>query len=360
MGSERVSSASGQIIISRDTARLWSVLSGVLLVATDLHGDNESYRRIRDRFVDLHAHGEVAGLVFTGDLIHREAGGEDASLDMLLDVMRLKAEYGDGILYLLGNHELPHIYGTTLARGEIEYTPPFENDLQDSGLRDRVRKFFSGLPFYLRTAAGVSLAHAGAAPATANLQNTGSDLSGLLFRWDHSLLLAQAEDFINLNDREHLRASLAALWGSAAPAPRSSGAQTPFYADLVHHYLGITEADDPHYDDLLRGYLVSRSPAYDLLWEALFTRCERQYGKAYPAILQATLESLSAGFVRQTALVSGHMAATGGYQVVARQQLRLVSGPHAAKKSDRKLLRLDAARPIDGMETLVEGLISVW
>lgn len=330
------------ITVSRDTPRLWSVLNGVLLVATDLHGDNQVYRQIRDLFIEQHARGEVDGLVFTGDLIHREPGGEDASLDILLDVMRLKAEYGDGILYLLGNHEMPHIYGTTLARGKVEYTPPFEADLQDSGLREMVRKFFGGLPFYLRTAAGVSLAHAGASAPSANPEQ-----AGLLYRWDHSLLLAQAEDYLTQSDRERTRAALASVW------------QSPSYEALVKHYMGIEAPDDPHYDDLLRGYLLSRSPAYDLLWDALFTHCERQYGKDYPAILRATLDGFSTGFVRQSLLVSGHMAAPGGYQVVAGQQLRLVSGAHAAKPAERRLLRFDAARPVNSMDELVNGLIPV-
>jgi hypothetical protein len=324
------------------------VLNGVLLVATDLHGDNETYRRIRDRFVDLQARGEVDGLVFTGDLIHSEPGSEDASLDMLLDVMRLKAEYGDGILYLLGNHEMPHIYATTLARGEVDYTSPFEADLQDSGLRDMVRKFFSELPFYLRTAAGVSLAHAGAAPVTANPEN-----AGLLFRWDHDLLLAQADDIISRSDLPRLRTALAALWQG------SSEQQAPAYAELVRQFLGVTDNGDPHFDDLLRGYLVTRSPAYDILWQALFTSCERQYGNEYPGMLKATLATFSAGFVRQKYLVSGHMPASGGYQVVDGRQLRVVSGAYPDKKIERKLLRFDAANPIRGMDTLVNGLMPV-
>lgn len=334
--------AAGRVTVSRDMPRLWSVLEGVLLVATDLHGDNDAYRRIRDLFVDQHARGQADGLVLTGDLIHREPGGEDASLDILLDVMRMKAEYGDAFLYLLGNHEMPHIYGTTLARGDVDYTPAFEADLQESGLREMARKFLGELPFYLRTAAGVSIAHAGAAPVTADPQQ-----AALLFRWDHNLLLAQAGDLLQRSDRARLRAALASLW------------RMPSYDALAAHYLGVTEEYDPHYDDLLRGYLVSRSPAYDTLWQALFTTCERQYGKDYPSILNATLDVLSAGFVRQNFLVSGHMMAPGGVQVVAERQLRLVSGVHAPKAGDRKLLRFDAAQPIERMESLLQGIITI-
>ena len=56
---------------------------------------------------------------------------------------------------------MPHIYGVSLAKGDIEFTPRFEHVLGDH--RARVLAFFESLPFYVRTAAGVMLAHAGPA-----------------------------------------------------------------------------------------------------------------------------------------------------------------------------------------------------
>jgi hypothetical protein len=77
--------------------------------------------------LDLHAKGHTDCLIFTGDLIHRESPTvPDHSLEIVLDVLALQATYGEAVIYLCGNHELPHIYGFGLSKGAVEYTPGFE------------------------------------------------------------------------------------------------------------------------------------------------------------------------------------------------------------------------------------------
>lgn len=116
--------------------RLWSLTAGVAMVVTDLHGDWDAYRRYRDRFVDLQATGRVDHLILTGDLIHRETTSEpDDSLKIVLDVLALREVYGSSVIYLCGNHEMPHLYGISLARGNRLYTPDFEAALSRSGRR---------------------------------------------------------------------------------------------------------------------------------------------------------------------------------------------------------------------------------
>ena len=101
---------------------------GTAMVVTDLHGAWDVYHSLRDRFLEQHEKGKIDRLIICGDLIHGEGSDEtDSSLEMLLDVMSLQVELGsDTIIMLLGNHELPHIYGLSLARGPIQYTPGFE------------------------------------------------------------------------------------------------------------------------------------------------------------------------------------------------------------------------------------------
>jgi hypothetical protein len=143
--------------------RLWSLEAGVAMVVTDLHGDWDAYARYRDRFVTLHTARQADCLIFMGDLIHREPGaGPDRSLDIVLDILKLQERYSDALLYLCGNHELPHLYGFVLGKGRTEYTPGFEVALSQSGRRADVLELFESLPFFIRTAAGVSIAHAGA------------------------------------------------------------------------------------------------------------------------------------------------------------------------------------------------------
>ncbi|MEM7029132.1 MAG: hypothetical protein AAF629_06030, partial [Chloroflexota bacterium] len=119
-------------------------------------GDWDAYCRYRDRFMAEYQTGNIQYLVFLGDLIHRDSPPEqDKSVEMVLDVIRLQQSHPQAIIYLCGNHELAHIYNTSLARGSYVYTAQFEAQLGDH--RTDVIRFFEGLPFFVRTKAGCLL-----------------------------------------------------------------------------------------------------------------------------------------------------------------------------------------------------------
>ncbi len=326
--------------------RLWSLEEGQAMVVTDLHGDWEAYCRYRDRFVDLQTSGQADYLIFTGDLIHAEAAIEpDRSLDIVLDVLALRAAYGPAIIYLCGNHELPHIYGISLSKGSRVYTPAFEAALSSDSCRAAVIDLFNSLPFYLRTRSGVTLTHAGAA---APLSDSGNALK--VFQWSHQNLLDWAEEFINREGAASLRDGYARL-------------QQADYEALARFYLAVSGPADSRYNDLLRGFIASNHPTFNnLLWPALFTRCEQEYGPAdYKVFLAALLQELSRDFFPQRVLVAGHVPVDKGYRVVAEQHLRLASGIHAGRSSkDRRYLLFDTARPIQGAKELQAGLNSLY
>jgi hypothetical protein len=176
--------------LTKSYPRLWTLDSGVVMVVTDLHGDWEAYARCRDRFVDLHATGKADLLLLAGDLIHREPGeGPDQSVDIVLDILALRDAFADAVIALCGNHELPHFYSIVLGKGETIYSSPFEAALSASGRRADVLECFDVLPFYLRTVAGVSLAHAGAFPGIADLANTLFNLDHDAVRWNYKAIL---------------------------------------------------------------------------------------------------------------------------------------------------------------------------
>lgn len=326
--------------LQKNFPRLWTIEAGVVMVVTDLHGDWEIYRRYRDRFISLHSRGQTDYLIFTGDLIHRGDQGPDQSLDIVLDVIALHAEYGPAVMYLCGNHELPHIYSIILSRGETLYTPPFEAAMSRGRHTDRVLALFRSLPFYVRTRAGVAITHAGA-PSVIARPGQGQKL----FNWSHQALLQWAEEIIAGEDVEALRAGYARL--NHAP-----------YNVLARHYLAVSDPADPRYDNLLRGMFATQHPLFDsLLWPALFTRCEQEYGLAdYAIFLDALLQELSADYHAQQVLVTGHIPLRGEYRIVARRHLRLAGGLHAASPAKRRYLLFDAAEPVSGPEALVRGL----
>jgi hypothetical protein len=127
------------------------------------------------------------------------------------------------------------------------------------------------------------------------------------------------------------------------------------YNEMARYYLSVTGPDDPRYDDLLIGFVAGSQPDFELLWAALFNRNEQEYGRDYGIFLDVLLEGLSDGYHRQEVLVTGHIRCKGGYAVVADRQLRLASGPHALPRRSARCLLFDVARPVRGVNELVEG-----
>jgi Icc-related predicted phosphoesterase len=316
------------------------------MIITDLHGDWDAYRRYRDRFVDLQAGGRADYLIFTGDLIHAESStAADHSLKIVLDVLTLQATYGQAIIYLCGNHELPHIYGFGLAKGAREFTPAFEAALSSGSDRSAVIGLLQSLPFYLRTAAGVSLTHAGAAPGLTDRQSARK-----LFTWDHLAQLAHVDSILADQDMPTLRRAYAKL----------SGAES--YEVLAQYYLAVEGPDDPRYDDLLRGALVTTKTDFQLLYTALFTKCEQEYDlPKYSKMLAGLLRHLSIDYVPQRVLVAGHMNIRNkGYRIVTPRHLRLASGIHATPRKAARYLLFDTAQPVADIEDLLAGLNTVY
>ena len=331
-----------QALPTADPPRVVSLETGVAVVVTDLHGDWDAYRRYRDRFLALRAGGQADYLIFTGDLIHSEGPPRaDRSLEILLDLFALRETLGERLVYLLGNHELPHLYGVTLAKGQHVYTPRFEAALGEH--RPVILALFRQLPFYVRTRSGVSLCHAGAA---AGLSAPGA--AARLFAYSHRQVRQALEALLPVDQRPKLRARFGQMNG----AP---------YHDLARACLAVSGPDDPRYDDLLVGYLASSHPDFELLWDALFNRNEREYGQRdYAIFLDALLKELSVGYHRQEVLVAGHVPCRGGHALVAGRQLRLASAAHAHPRRQGRYLLFDVATPVREPQALLDGLGSVF
>ncbi len=325
------------------------------MVITDLHGNWAIWERLRDEFLRAYAAGDVQRLIIAGDLIHGNAPDHDDSLPMVLDVMRLQAELGEEtVVMLCGNHEMPHIYGMTLARGDHEYTPPFEaalvqldkDDTQPQS-RDDVISFLASLPFYVFTAASVLIAHAGPARKI----NTPK-IAEKLLSLDHHAFLTSIDEELAKYDLEHARNLYATRAGDD-------------YDKIVRHQLAVEGADDPRYNDLLRSFVYSTRDEFQLLWEALFTRNELEFPNdmrrvvAYSESILNFLDAMSAhspGY-RQRMIVSGHVVVeSGGHEVVDMFHLRLATHEHARPQSAGEYLLLDCAADVKNANSLVPML----
>lgn len=325
--------------------RIVDFTSGVAMVVTDLHGDGEAYGRYRQRFRTLYAAGRVQRLILLGDLIHSYGPPhEDASLSMLRDVMSLQAELGaDVVTMLLGNHEMPHLYGVALFKDEMAFTPRFEHAL--GARRDEVMAFLDSLPFYARTAAGVMLAHAGPAPEAARHAQ-------LLAEFDHSAVLRDADALLEqVGSVSTLLRQYSAIYGEE-------------YSEAASDLLAVRGPDDPRYLHLLRGVLIAhRDARFQTLWEALFTQNEAGVPEpTYVQIVREFLAAFSEGApAPQRVIVSGHIVTPhGGAAIVTAEHLRLSSATHARPRTAGRYLLLDCAQPVNAVSSLVSQLGSVF
>jgi hypothetical protein len=326
--------------------RILDITSGVTMVVSDLHGDKDAFARYASRFLRLRATKKVERLMFLGDVIHSEGQADlDESLSIMLDIIRMQRVLPPGsVVMLLGNHEMPHIYGVTLAKGRIEYTPRFERALTDGDKRAEVLTFLNDLPFYVRSAAGVMFTHAGPhGSAAINIESIRG--------FDHQKIINDFETMLRNNPHhEQLRSQYSKTMGMP-------------YEQLARHYLAVTGPDDPRFDHLVRAMMISQqSREFELLWDILFTRCELGLPmQIYQRTLTTFLDAFSVNApATQRFLVTGHIPVSGGHAVVSDNHLRIASAAHARPREAGQYLLIDLSTPIDNMASLVTHLESVY
>jgi len=336
------------------TQRVLDLTSGIAMVVTDLHGAWDVYHRMREAFLAQLANKAVDYLVLCGDMIHSEGLEEsDASLEILLDIMALQAELGkDRVILLLGNHELPHIYGLTLAKGSVEYTPRNEAALTrlDQRYKAPVRRkdvteFLMGLPFFVRTKAGVLLTHAGAGPDVASPRHFER-----LFNLKHDTLISAADQELKKFDIASLQRGYSHFTGLS-------------YEEQAKRYLAVTGPGDARYNDLLRVlFLSGQNTDFDLMWNTLFSQNELEVGEAtYQRTVKNFLQYLSeVSPHEQRVLVAGHIGVKDGYTEVGKQHLRVASYTHAFPKRSARYLMLNCETPVKTTSDLIGSLKFVF
>lgn len=322
--------------------RVVDLNEGQAMVVTDLHGDWDAYQRYRDTFLQLQALGQVDILILDGDMIHASTPAEqDKSVEIVLDILALKKELGDNLIYLLGNHELPHIYSITLQKGDELFTPRFEFAMGEH--REEIVSFFDSLPFYVRTPGGVSICHAGASTALGETKGIER-----LFNFSHQKILNRTRTQITQEERPSLIRAMRKMHGRT-------------YNEMARKWFAVSGLDDPRYDDFLVGTLAMSDQDFELLWPAIFSRNEKEYGdNSYQVLLNTLLQALSDGYERQSVLVTGHIDCRRGHKVVNQQQLRLASAKHALPREAGLYLLFNIQERFETAADLVPNLRSVF
>jgi hypothetical protein len=316
---------------------------GSAFVVTDLHGTWEPYSRYRDHFLVLHDQGLADRLIILGDVIHGYGAEEDDhSLAVLWDIMQLQSELGSQtVIMLLGNHELPHIYGVSLSKGDIEFTPRFEQGLGE--YRPYVIDFLMSLPFCVRTLGGVMLTHAGAIASVATPQ-----VAEWLLTFSHQTLLDEADKLLNRED-------VVELLGSTLHIDLAE------YDRMARHFLAVSGPGDPRYYDLLRGFIIGNLNEWQNLWDFFFNQCEVGLSTGfYRKVLDRFLEVYSTPEMQEQVLVTGHMTARDGHAIIADQQLRLASWTHAVPKEAGCYLLFDVSEPVGSAADLLPHVHPIY
>ena len=145
---------------------------GVLVAATDLHGNLRDFRAVVTRFQALRDDGMDPQLVLCGDLVHGPAIEEsawpehlgtfyeDQTPQLLAEAEQLQRDFPGQVHYLLGNHEHAHLGGPRLSKFHPDEAAALEHRYAAGGF-EPVRDWLAGWPWVaVAPAAGLVLTHA--------------------------------------------------------------------------------------------------------------------------------------------------------------------------------------------------------
>ena len=142
---------------------------GALLVSTDLHGNYEDFRVLRDRYrARRRAERDVCWLIL-GDAIHgpdEEARRrdpalydfEDRSREIIAEICAMVAAEPDHVFFLLGNHEHAHVGGARTRKFHTDEAAHLEAQL-DAAAVERLRSFCRAAPLIAVAPCGLVFCH---------------------------------------------------------------------------------------------------------------------------------------------------------------------------------------------------------
>jgi predicted phosphodiesterase len=142
---------------------------GTLLVSTDLHGNGQDFRALRELFLDRAAGRHDVHWVLLGDLVHapdEQARAEeptlydypDESWPIVEGVAELRRQWPDQVHLVLGNHDHGHIGGPRPAKFYADEVGYLESTLDEPKLA-RLRALFRSALLAVLAPCGVLLAH---------------------------------------------------------------------------------------------------------------------------------------------------------------------------------------------------------
>jgi|GEM_PF-1733515 len=157
---------------------------GVLLVNTDLHGNGDDFRQMRQLFYQERERGLPVYWVLLGDLVHgpdpltqKEMpelyGYADESAWIVQEVCSLLERFPDEVFFVLGNHDYAHIGGRATRKFYPDEAAHLESTMSSHAIQ-KMHDLFQNAFLGVTTTCGVMLAHGspdGALKALHDLDN---------------------------------------------------------------------------------------------------------------------------------------------------------------------------------------------
>jgi hypothetical protein len=140
-----------------------------LLVSTDLHGNGEDFRALRDHYLALRQSDARACWALLGDLVHAPGAAArqqwpelydyaDESLTIVEGVLELQAAYPGQVYFVLGNHDHGHVGGPHTRKFHPDEVAFLEEQIGCDGVRS-LRRLFEPALLALVAPCGALLAH---------------------------------------------------------------------------------------------------------------------------------------------------------------------------------------------------------
>lgn len=303
---------------------LTTIDEGVLMIASDLHGNREDYNQVRKRFNEMRDQGLVDKLVLLGDIIHAYPGYEDYSVEILDDLID---NPNPDVSSVMGNHELATLYHLRIFRAGAEGVLTFVEDFEKviEGNRLKYIDFIRRMPYAIRTPGGVTIAHAGP-PVKFSLHHYDNEFKKLS-EFSHDKFLQQLKDEVGV-----------VLDPSGQPIPRDDSV---FLYPIGDRFL---ETGTGHY-----------------WWNLLFNADEFKFDDyQYAMILDRFFFEMSRDGDKQNYLVCGHLPAEEGYATLRGKLLRISTSMGAKDDAHKTLALIDAQHNYGSMDELVNALIPLY
>jgi hypothetical protein len=159
-----------------------------MLVTGDLHGDRANYGGIL-RYADMENHPRRR--LVLQEIVHGPPDAQtqhDPSVEILFRAARLRVDHPEGVLFVLGNHDVAQVTGNEITKDGRGTCRDFNDTIKANfgpdadEIRSALEDFLLSIPLAIRTAGGVQISHS--LPSPDRMGMAGTEIFSRAYRPD--------------------------------------------------------------------------------------------------------------------------------------------------------------------------------